>query len=162
MISDNIVKWEKFQSGDVVKNYFSQLDWYNIVEDIHSDQEWADFVEAHPDFVSCYILKKCDNGEPLAFIYLLKEYDDEMIVSIHGGGWSKPLLYYRGYILMLRTLMERGYKVRTYCNRDNSSAIRFSRSIGFIPYSYTDSKVYMWINYKRMTSSKLYKYYYSR
>lgn len=146
----------------MVKNYFSQLDWYNIVEDIHSDQEWADFVEAHPGFVSCYILKKCDDGEPLAFIYLLQEYDNEMIVSIHGGGWSKPLLYYRGYILMLRTLMERGYKVRTYCNRDNSSAIRFSRSVGFIPYSYTDSKVYMWVNYKRMTSSKLYKYYYSR
>lgn len=146
----------------MVKNYFSQLDWYNIVEDIHSDQEWADFVEAHPGFVSCYILKECDDGEPLAFIYLLKEYDNEMIVSIHGGGWSKPLLYYRGYILMLRTLMERGYKVRTYCNRDNSSAIRFSRSVGFIPYSYTDSKVYMWVNYKRMTSSKLYKYYYSR
>lgn len=146
----------------MVKNYFSQLDWYNIVEDIHSDQEWADFVEAHPGFVSCYILKKCDDREPLAFIYLLKEYDNEMIVSIHGGGWSKPLLYYRGYILMLRTLMERGYKVRTYCNRDNSSAIRFSRSVGFIPYSYTDSKVYMWVNYKRMTSSKLYKYYYSR
>lgn len=146
----------------MVKNYFSQFDWYNIVEDIHSDQEWADFVEAHPGFVSCYILKKCDDGEPLAFIYLLKEYDNEMIVSIHGGGWSKPLLYYRGYILMLRTLMERGYKVRTYCNRDNSSAIRFSRSVGFIPYSYTDSKVYMWVNYKRMTSSKLYKYYYSR
>lgn len=162
MISDSIVKWDKFQPGDVVKNHFSQLDWYNIVEDIHSDQEWADFVEAHPGFVSCYILKKCDDGEPLAFIYLLKEYDNEMIVSIHGGGWSKPLLYYRGYILMLRTLMERGYKVRTYCNRDNSSAIRFSRSVGFIPYSYTESKVYMWVNYKRMTSSKLYKYYYSR
>ena len=162
MISDIVVKWDNYHPGDVVQKHFSQLDWYNIVEDIHSDQEWADFVDAHPDFVSCYILKKCDNGEPLAFIYLLKEYDEEKIVSIHGGGWSKPLLYYRGYILMLKTLMERGYKVRTYCNRDNSSAIRFSRSVGFIPYSYTDSKVYMWINYKRMTSSKLYKYYYSR
>lgn len=91
---------------------------------------------------------------------LLKEYDNEMIVSIHGGGWSKPLLYYRGYILMLRTLMERGYKVRTYCNHHNTSAIRFSRSVGFIPYRYTDSKVLMWISERTLKNTVLYKRFY--
>ena len=89
-----------------------------------------------------------------------KEYNEEKIVSIHGGGWSKPLLYYRGYILMLKTLMERGYKVRTYCNHHNTSAIRFSRSVGFIPYRYTDTKVLMWISERTLKNTVLYKRFY--
>lgn len=78
----------------------------------------------------------------------------------HGGGWEKPLLYYRGYILMLQHLLEQGIKVRTYCSLSNIAAIRFDRSVGFVPYKYTDNEVFMWINTKRLKSSKLYKYFY--
>lgn len=160
IISDQLVEWNTFRPADEVKTNFSQHDWYNIVDDIHSDREWELFLSSHSDFVLCYVLKRCDTKKAIAFIYLMFEYDDANVLSIHGGGWDEPVLYYRGYVLILKFLLEIGYKVRTYCSLANTSAIRFSRSVGFIPYRYTDSKVYMWISEKTLKRTMLYKRFY--
>jgi hypothetical protein len=82
------------------------------------------------------------------------------IVSIHGGGWENPIMYYRGYILMIEYLLAQGLKVRTCCQLSNPAAIRFSRSVGFVPYRYTKDEVFMWNSTRRLKDSKLYKRFY--
>jgi hypothetical protein len=103
----------------------------------------------------------CSNDKSIAFLYTKQEDFNGKIFSVHGGGWENPLLYYRGYILMIKYLLDQGLKVRTYCQLSNPSAIRFSRSVGFVPYRYSEEEIYMWINLKRLKSSKLYKRFYS-
>lgn len=125
-----------------------------------SDAEWAEFVGRYVNSVQCWVLKNRATNLPIAFVYLFNEEGYWEKVSIHGGGWESPLMYYRGYILMLKHLLEQGIKVRTYCNLSNRAAIRFDRSVGFVPYKYTNKEVFMWINAKRLKGSKLYKYFY--
>lgn len=161
-LTDDIVKWEPCTEKDVLCARFSLDEWHHIVTDIHSDEEWYEFLQENPNFVRCFVLKRCDNNHPIAFIYLLKEYDDEQIISIHGGGWENPLMYYRGYVLMIKHLLYQGIKVRTYCQLSNPTAIRFDRSIGFIPYRYTEEEVFMWISTKRLENSKLYQRFYKK
>ena len=162
LIADDFVRWEPYAKEDILCKRFSPDEWHMIVADIQSDEEWADFLIENPDFVRCFVLKRCDDCHSIAFIYLLKEYDDERIISIHGGGWESPLMHYRGYILMLKALLDQGFKIRTYCQLSNSAAIRFDRSVGFIPYRYTEEKVYMWLSQYSLQRSKVYKHIYSR
>jgi hypothetical protein len=160
IIADGIIKWEPCAENDVICARFSFDEWHRIVADIHSDEEWFEFLKENPDFVRCFVLKRCDDCHSIAFIYLLKEYDDERIISIHGGGWESPLMHYRGYILMIRHLLCQGYKVRTYCKLSNLAAIRFDRSVGFVPYRYTEEEVFMWITLRRLEKCKFYKRFY--
>lgn len=159
-IEDSLVVWEPYHKGVHLCDRFSNEQWMQIAGDIKSDDEWADFVGHYVHSVKCWILKIRITNQPIAFIYLFNEEGYWQKVSIHGGGWEKPLMYYRGYILMLKHLLEQGIKVRTYCKVSNLAAIRFDRSVGFIPYKYTDKEVLMWIDEKRLKSSKLFKYFY--
>ena len=121
---------------------------------------WAFSYLSESTFVKCYILKLCSNNKSIAFAYTMQEDFKGKIVSIHGGGWENPLMYYRGYILMIKHLLAKGFKVRTYCQLSNPAAIRFSRSVGFVPYRCSETEVFMWISGKRLQSSKLFKRFY--
>lgn len=156
-IADGIVKWVPYSREEIICGRYSLDDWHKAVHDIDSDKEWANFLEQHPD-VKCYTLKLCSNDRSIAFIYILQEDFEGKIFSIHGGGWENYLMYYRGFMLMIQHLLDKSVKVRTYCQLSNPQAIRFVRSVGFVPYRYTDEEVLMWINEKRLKSSKIYKY----
>ena len=117
-----------------------------------------EFVAKYPEIVKCYVLEECVTSSEIAFVYLYRE--DSNSVSIHGGGWKNPILYYRGYVLILRCLLEKNIKVRTSCRLSNPAAIRFSRSVGFVPYRYMNNVVHMWISEKRLKSSTLYRRFY--
>ena len=158
-ITDGTIKW-KIYSGENILDRFSLYEWKQIASDISSYDEWVEFLATYPDIVRCYVLEECSTSSDIAFVYLYREGLN--IVSIHGGGWENPLMYYRGYILMIKRLLENGLKVRTCCQLSNPSAIRFSRSVGFVPYRYTTDEVFMWISEKRLRSSKLYKRFYER
>ena len=158
-IDDGVVKWVPYSRNEVVCERYPFDEWHKAVSDVNSDKEWADLLEKS-NFVKCYILKLCKNDESLAFIYTIQEDFEGTKISIHGGGWDKPLMYYRGYVLMLKCLLEQGLKIRTYCQLSNPRAIRFSRSVGFVPYRYTEDEVYMWISEKRLKSSKIYMRFY--
>lgn len=155
--TDGIVKWKAY-SGEQVMSRFSTDEWQEIASDISSNEEWESFVGMYSNLVKCYILEQRSHSKDIAFVYIY--FEDSDVVSIHGGGWENPLLYYRGYILMLRTIIEQGFKVRTCCSLSNTTAIRFSRSVGFIPYRYSDSKVDMWISEKTLKRTMLYKRFY--
>lgn len=157
-LSDGTIKWVPYCRGEIVCKRYSLDDWHKIVHDIDSDEEWADFLE-ESFFVKCYVLKHCSNNESIAFAYVMQENYEGTIVSIHGGGWGSSSLHFRGYILMLKHLLEKGLKVRTYCHLTNTTAIRFDRSVGFVPYRYTKDEVFMWIDEKRLKNSKIYKYF---
>ena len=160
-ISDTIVKWEVYNNETVCKN-FPYDDWLLIASDIKNDDEWRDFVNEYGDFVKCYILRNCSNDKEVGFVYLYNESGNFDVVSIHGGGWGENLnsvlLYYRGMILIIDSLLNNGVKVRTNISVTNLRALRFMRSLGFVTYKTTDNVSYMWINKKRLQSSKIYKY----
>lgn len=160
VIADSTVVWEPYYKDIHLCDRFSVEQWEQIAGDIHSDIEWANFVERYVNSIQCWVLKNRATNHPIAFVYLFNEEGYWEKVSIHGGGWENPLLYYRGYILMLQHLLGQGIKVKTYCSLSNIAAIRFDRSVGFVPYKYTDNEVFMWVNTKRLKSSKLYKYFY--
>ena len=160
IISDSFVAWEPYHKDINLCDRFSVEQWKQIAGDIKSDEEWADFVERYVNSVQCWVLKKRATNYPIAFVYLFNEEGDWHKVSTHGGGWENPLMYYRGYILMLQHLLEHGIKVRTYCNLSNRAAIRFVRSVGFVPYRYTKDEVFMWITENRLKGTELYKYFY--
>ena len=158
-ISNGAIKWVPYSREEVVCGRYSLDDWHKAVHDIDSDDQWANFLEKS-DFVKCYILKLCKNDKSIAFVYTMQEDLKGTTFSIHGGGWENPLMYYRGYILMLQHLLEQGIKVRTYCSLSNTAAIRFDRSVGFMPYRYTKNEVYMWISEKTLKKTNLYKRFY--
>lgn len=160
VIGDSFVVWEPYYKDIHLCDRFSVEQWEQIAGDIKSDAEWAEFVGRYVNSVQCWVLKNRATNHPIAFVYLFNEEGVWQKVSIHGGGWESPLMYYRGYILMLKHLLEKGIKVRTYCNKSNRAAIRFDKSVGFVPYRYSAEEVSMWISEKRLKSSKLYKYFY--
>lgn len=159
LLSDEKIKWVPYCREEKICELFPLDVWHRIVHDIDSDIEWADFLEKSL-IVKCYILKLCSNDQSIAFLYIMQENLAGTIVSVHGGVWGSPLLHFRGYILMLKHLLEQGLKVRTYCNISNTAAIRFDRSVGFVPYRYTEDEVFMWISEKRLKNNKLYKRFY--
>lgn len=158
-LSDSIVSWHPYVSSDVVRDNFQFEEWNKIVGDINSDKEWAIFLKKTA-YVKCFMLRNCLDNVSIAFLYVMQEDDKGEVISVHGGGWESPLKYYRGYILMLKHLLCLGFKVRTYCRLSNLAAIRFDRSVGFVPYRYTEDEVFMWISRKRLEDSKLYKRFY--
>lgn len=157
-VNDEFVKWKTYSNENLLSR-FSASEWKEIAADISSVEEWKDFLSTYSEYVQCYVLENITKSTDIAFAYLYKE--SSKVISIHGGGWLNPLLYYRGYILLIRRILENGYKVRTSCNLCNPAAIRFSRSAGFIPYNYTSSKVYMWISERTLKRTFLYKRFYS-
>lgn len=161
VISDGRVKWVSYIKEDKICARYPLSDWHRAVHDIDSDEEWAELL-AESYIVRCYILKLCSNDKSIAFLYTKQEDFVGKVYSVHGGGWENPLMYYRGYILMIKYLLDQGLKVRTYCQLSNPAAIRFSKSVGFMPYRYSSEEVFMWINHKRLTSTKLYKRFYSK
>ena len=160
IISDGVIKWVPYTQEEKIFQRYSLNDWHRAVHDINSDEEWAELL-AHSYIIRCYILKLCSNDKSLGFLYTKREDFNGKVYSIHGGGWGNTLTHYRGYILMIRYLLDQGLKVRTYCQLSNPSAIRFSRSVGFVPYKYSSEEVFMSINLKRLTSTKIYKRFYS-
>ena len=158
-ISDGIVKWIPYSNEEKICERFSLDEWHMAVHDINSDKEWEDFLK-DSSIVKCYILKLCSNDNSIAFLYIMQENLAGTVFSVHGGGWENPLMYCRGYILLLEHLLNLGLKVRTYCQISNATAIRLDRAIGFVPYLYSDNEVFMWINNKRLKSSKIYKRFY--
>lgn len=160
LITDNIIKWVPYAKDEKICGRYSLNDWHKAVHDIDSDEEWGNFL-AESLIVKCYVLKMCVNDKSIAFLYTKQEDFNGKVFSVHGGGWENPLMYYRGYILMIKYLLDQGLKVRTYCQLSNPSAIRFSRSVGFVPYRYSEEEVFMWISIKRLMNSKLYKRFYN-
>ena len=160
LLSDQYIRWIQYTKDEkICKRYPLDL-WHQAVHDVDSDEEWG-AVLSEASIVNCYVLKLCSNEKSIAFVYTIQEVFDGMGVSIHGGGWEYPIMYYRGYILMIRHLLAKGLKVRTYCQLSNPAAIRFSRSVGFVQNRYTKDEVYMWISTQRLTASKLYKRFYN-
>ena len=160
VIEDSFVIWEPYHKDIHLCDRFSVEQWKQIAGDIKSDTEWGEFVGRYVNSVQCWILKNRATNHPIAFVYIFNEEGYWEKVSIHGGGWENPLMYYRGYILMLQHLLGQGIKVRTYCSLSNIAAIRFDRSVGFMPYRYTKNEVYMWISEKTLRKTNLYKRFY--
>ena len=155
------IRWDYYNGEDICSK-FSCREWHLIASDIYTDEEWNSFLSEYNNFVECYILKTTSDNSSIGFVYLYKESQLDKIISIHGGGWSRSMrlsrLYFCGIILMIETLLAKGYKVRTCCDIENNNASHFLRGVGFVKYYTTDTRIYMWINAHRLKNSKIYKY----
>lgn len=160
-IRDKFIKWEPYAGNNQICSRFSLEEWHKMVADIYSDRDWQQFLSEYSLFVKCYILYCCNDSTPIAFAYVMQEDEKGKIVSFHGGGWDKSigltLLYYRGMIRLVESLLDSGLKVRTTCLKDNLTALRFLRSGGFVNYRTGDKYHHFWINKNRLKSSKIYK-----
>lgn len=159
---NQILRWDLYD-GESLCSRFHVQEWNKMVSDIYSDAEWKKFLTEYNDVVKCYILRTNHDDKEIAFVYLYNESGSFDIVSIHGGGWNKSIglsiLYYRGLILMIETLLKQNVKVRTTCMSSNTRAYNFLRSVGFVKYSSVDDVICMWINEKRLMQSSIYKRY---
>ena len=159
---NQLLRWDLYD-GESLCNRFDIQEWNKMVSDIYSDAEWKKFLTEYNAVVKCYILRTNYDDKEIAFVYLYNESGSFDIVSIHGGGWDKSIalsiLYYRGLILMIETLLVKNVKVRTTCTMNNTRAYKFLRSIGFVKYRSVDDVIYMWINEKRLKQSSIYKRY---
>lgn len=158
--SDNVIEWKPYRA-ELLCSMFPLQEWQQIVSDINNDTDWAIFLTEYSEFVKCFVLYRRKDNKPIAFAYILQEDEQGNIVSFHGGGWDKSishtLLYYRGMIQLIKTLLNNGLKVRTACTTKNTIAYRFIKSAGFVNYRNSDTYRYFWINKKRLISSKIYK-----
>lgn len=165
-VSDSVIEWKPYKKGDDIVKRFSTEDWHKIASDVDSEEILQELFENHPDKIQGYVLYEVKNNTPIAFVYILKEYCRIKTVSYHGGGWGKSprltLLYMRGTILLIERLLKEGFKVRTYCNKDNHNAYKFMQGLGFVRYRTTEERIYQWINLRRLYNSNIYNYIFKR
>ena len=143
IIDDDKTQWRIYDGEMTICSRFSIDVWHKMVSDIHSDEDWKQFLIEYPDLIRCYVLFLKKTRQPIAFTYIMVEDDCEKIVSFHGGGWDKSLfmslMFYRGMIALVTSLLKAGFKVRTACDFDNIRTCRFLKSAGFVCYRTTQS-----------------------
>ena len=161
-LNNKCVQWRMYTSNDVVCSRFLKEEWIKIADDIENDQDLCDLLAKYPHLIKGYILYENSKETPIAFVYLLNECPKKKIISLHGGGWEKSprltMLFMQGAILLIEHLLKVGFKVRTYCSKDNVNAYRFMQGLGFCCYRRTKTKLYQVINLKRLHDSHIYKY----
>lgn len=155
-LGSNNIFWKISCREDQIATHLTKGQWEAIMGKGFSENHFFHFLDNYPYYIRSYTLKDI-NGQPLAFIYILIDPNYKNVVSVHGGGWSNPKIHYQGYTIFLEALLSSGLKVRTSCNITNKVAIRFSKSVGFVPYRYTETNVYMWINEKRLKGSAIFQ-----
>lgn len=157
-----MLEWRPFCANESICSRFNISEWHKMVTDVDSDSEWSLLLSEYSHFIKCYVLYRIESDEPIAFVYTLQEDNEGKVVSFHGGGWNKSmyhtLLYYKGAIMFIKTLLNLGLKVRTSCLIDNIPAFRFLKSIGFVCYRTTNKWHYFWINTKRLEAGKIQKF----
>lgn len=131
---DNFVYWDKYSLDDNIFSGFSLIDLHKIVHDIDDENSWAKFLDEYQEYYKCYVLHRKSDSKALAFIYIINEDLKWNTITIHGGALAgcSVLERYRGYILMLESLLDAGVKVRTTFSNENLNASRFNKSIGFV------------------------------
>lgn len=157
-LSDAETYWESISREDCISSRFTPEQWEYIMGKDFSEEMLFDFLENFPFYIKSYTYKR-RNGKVLAFVYIVSDVNAKNVVYIHGGGCSDYRTHYKGYIMMIEALLGCKLRIRTKCALANDTAIRFDRSVGFVPYRYSDVSIYMWINKKRLQSSKIYKYF---
>lgn len=156
---DNFVYWDKYSLDDNIFSGFSLIDLHKIVHDIDDENSWEKFLDEYQEYYKCYVLHRKPDSKALAFIYIINEDLKWNTITIHGGALKgcSVLERYRGYILMLESLLDAGVKVRTTFSNENLNASRFNKSIGFVKYCEFSGVTYAWINRRRLVSTAIYK-----
>ena len=155
-LADADTYWKPTSREDCISNNFTFEQWEYIMGKDFSEEKFFYFLESYPFYIKSYTYKR-RNGDILAFVYIVLDVNRKDVVSIHGGGCSNYRSHYKGYVMIIEALLSCNLKVRTKCSLANSAAIRFDRSVGFMPYRYTKDEVFMWINEKRLKNSAMYK-----
>jgi len=139
-------------------NFFKEVDWFRIFSDVTSVEDLEDLMNM--DCGQCFVAYNSVSNAPFGFIYVYVEDKQTKKVSVHGGGWLQghALLNYRAYILLIETLLQQGFKVRTACQIDNTKAFRFNKGIGFVNHYTSKNYRYLWISEKRLRSSLVYRH----
>lgn len=153
---NELVEWRLYSNESLIDS-FDINNWKRIFSDITDVHGLNKFLAY--ECGQCYVAYNLTTNVPFGFIYAYIEDEKNNKVSLHGGGWrsGNTLLNYNAYILLIDTMLEKGIKVRTACELENETAMRFNRSIGFIKYYSSKNYHYLWISKERLRKSKIYK-----
>lgn len=154
---DSSVEWRR-RIGEPLIGLFSDTDWRLIFPDVENEEQLEKFMQM--DCGRCLVAYNKGTSMPFAFIYVYMEDERERKVSLHGGGWqpNNAFLNYRAYIVLIESLLQQDFKVRTACELDNVKAARFNRSIGFVNHYTSSNYRYFWISEKRLCNSAIFQY----
>lgn len=157
LLSDNHVEW-RIRTNEPLMDFFKETDWLRIFSDVTNVEDLEDFMNM--DCGQCFVAYNPISNAPFGFVYVYVEDEQTKKVSIHGGGWlpNHALLNYRAYIMLIKTMLQQGFKVRTACKPDNLKAIRFNRGIGFVNHYTSKNYRYFWISEKRLLASPVYQW----
>lgn len=160
--NDSHIRYTVYNPYETIRDKFSANMWHNLIGEIETDDELRDFFLEYPNYTAGFIVKK--DNVPIGFVYIILEDLNKPIISFHGGAWhnspSAAFSYYRGVYLLIKNLLDLGIKVRTSCLKSNKRAVRFLRSIGFVRYYIGQHSFYFYINRKRMTEIRFYRFLY--
>lgn len=161
-IKDPLIRWKSYKYGDNIVSQYAYDEWLKIASDVYSEEELNSLLTLYPNKIQGFVLYDNRSSTPIAFVYLLNESKEHGILSFHGGGWGKSLrltlLYMRGAILLIEFLLGEGFKVHTYCDKENRNAYKFMHGLGFVRYRTIEGRIYQWVNLQRLHNSKVYKY----
>lgn len=127
---DRHVSWLPHVPGMNVVGLLDPEDLSYIVEGVENDEDMWDFCRLTGTWHS-YVMFERESGAPMAFCVI--ETVGRMVL-FHGGrvpDYSNTMLVYRGTLVMLKTLLDIGYDVRTTPAHEKSR--RFMSAMGFRP-----------------------------
>lgn len=153
IFNDAFIEWH-LQSSERILSRFLKKDWDNIFSGFVSDEEFDVFLSRNDNV--CYVAYDRQTKEPFGFV--LTYLTDNGRLQLHGGSWAgSTFKNYHALVILLESLLMKGYKVRTSQDSSNVNAFRFMKSIGFIKYWSTDDRNYLWLSEKKMKSSAIYR-----
>lgn len=125
---DEHVQWLPLTPDMHVVGLLSREDLSHIVEGVENDEDMWDFCRLTGTW-HCYAMFERESGAPMAFCVI--EVRDSKIV-FHGGrvpDYPGTQLVTRGTAIILKTLLDQGYDVRTTPAHDRS--MRYMSAFGF-------------------------------
>lgn len=145
---DDYVCW-KYYSDEPLFDKMAEK-WNRIFDNIGNQKEF-DFLLMSSNGV-CLVAYDSSNL-PFGFVFLYET--DKGNLQIHGGNWDHAgLLCYHALAILLNTLVNHKFNVRTFNRKDNSIAYRLMNSLGF-QRSHTIGDVnYMWLRESVFRKSK--------
>ena len=162
-LEDSIIYCIPYNSKCSICDKMSIEKLHLILPNVNNEVELVEYLQKFPSVISCWTVHMRHNDEPLGFFLIEDCVENVPTVKLHGGGWAKNLLltplYFRTGILLIKALLNRGIKVRTQVDEENTRSQRFVKGLGFVKYRKYGRDIQMWISYKRIYKNKYYKKY---
>lgn len=161
LLLEEFAGWHPYTGKEEIVSRFSEHEWGQIMPFIDSDNNLLDWITDLEGWVFCWLLKRGDSHENIAFLLFMRHHKQVDRLVMHGGAWADnggKCLYPRATAMLLQRILRLGFKVHTVCNIENYRAIKFDRALGFRPYRYHSGRVHLYLTLNLLEKSFLFRY----